>query len=438
MLRAPFSSEFDPSEEAEGSIDPMGLAPGYERLADRLLPAVTVRMGHPRFVTALALGACVCEGWDADATAADDITPPWLVWEWFVVEAFVRAEEALSGRSGVPGIQKVRRALRNQRPVSASAYLKTPTAFGFTGVFRRLARGIGIITDEGLLDDGGYELVTAWAKDQGLDGIIEASGGDGRAFRDRLRRAVSQGMEKGHTTPQSGEFWRDLARRLDPIAPGRYERRVLLNRISSLAGPLEMILHLKESLIEQGGISERKEEAPFLRKIGRSAPPDLKQLLTAIDAYEAFGRAITDAFDGLRYLASSNGGAPVDAKDFSSTKAAKSALDALSKSLVRIRAHPMLLEWERDQKGLAQAVERFDGVRAGEDLFDAVLNHHEHVQRDKPPNGKRLWFERGAGDKVVLRSGYTLNEPPDEEGGYVHEYRIPTFSRFLGDLGALR
>jgi hypothetical protein len=98
----------------------------------------------------------------------------------------------------------------------------------------------------------------------------------------------------------------------------------------------------------------------------------------------------------------------------------------------------MLLEWERDQKGLAQAVERFDGVRAGEDLFDAVLNHHEHVQRDKPPNGKRLWFERGAGDKVVLRSGYTLNEPPDEEGGYVHEYRIPTFSRFLGDLGALR
>ena len=93
MLRAPFSSEFDPSEEAEGSIDPLGLQPGYERLADRLLPAVTVRMGHPRFVTAMAVGACVCDEWDTDAVAADDITPPWLVWEWFVVEAFVRAEE---------------------------------------------------------------------------------------------------------------------------------------------------------------------------------------------------------------------------------------------------------------------------------------------------------------------------------------------------------
>ena len=71
MLRAPFSSEFDPSEEAEGSIDPLGLAPAYERLADRLLPAVTVRMGRPRFVTAMALGACVCGDWDTDAVSLD-------------------------------------------------------------------------------------------------------------------------------------------------------------------------------------------------------------------------------------------------------------------------------------------------------------------------------------------------------------------------------
>ena len=160
MLRAPFSSEFDPSEEAEGSIDPLGLQPGYERLADRLLPAVTVRMGHPRFVTAMAVGACVCDEWDTDALAADEKTPPWLVWEWFVVEAFVRAENSLSGISRIPGIQKVRRALGKQRPVSATAYLKTPTAFGFTGVFRRLARGIGILTDDGSLDNG----ATNWSR----------------------------------------------------------------------------------------------------------------------------------------------------------------------------------------------------------------------------------------------------------------------------------
>lgn len=437
MLRAPFSSEFDPSQEAEGSIDPLGLQPGYERLADRFLPAVTVRMGHPRFVTAMAVGACICEDWDTDAVAADEITPPWLVWEWLVIEAFVRAEDSLSGASGIPGVQKVRRALRNQRPVSATAYLKTPTAFGFTGVFRRLAHGIGVLTEGGLLDDGGYELITAWARDQHLDGIIDASDGDGRAFRDRLRRAVAQGLDKGHTTYQPGDFWRDLARRFDPMTPGRREKKVLLDRILLRAGKAEMVAHVKDALIAQGGVAAREEEAPFLRKVTRKAPPDLMQLLAAIDAYEAFARVITDAFDGLRYCATGQGGAPVDAQNFSSLRTAKFALAALGPSLARIRSHPTLLEWERDQKGLAQAVDRFAGVRNTGDLFEAILDHHEHVQREKPPNGKRPWFERAPRGRVVVRSGYTLSEPPEEKGGYVHEYRIPTFSGFLADLGAL-
>ncbi len=438
MLRAPFSSEFDPSEEAEGSIDPLGLAPVYERLADRLLPAVTVRMGRPRFVTAMAIGACICERWDADSLAADEITPPWLVWEWFVVEAFVRAEELLAEKSSIPGIQKVGRAVRSRRPVSAAAYLKTPGTFGFTGVFRRLVLEVGILTEDGRLDDGGYELATAWAKDQGLSGIVDGSSGDGYAWRERLRRAVSQGMEKGHTTYQPGEFWRDLAQRLDPARPGRNERKVLLNRILSRAGQVDMIACLHKALIEQGGVDDREGEAPFLRKLSSHAPTELRQLLTAIDAYEAFGRAITDAFDALRYCASINGGAPVDAKAFSSTKAATTALKALRPSLARILNHPMLLEWERERPGLLQAVEQFEGVRNSGELFDAILNHHTRVQKNKPPNSKRDWFERAPRGKVVVRSGYSLHEPPEGPGAYVHEYRIPTFSRFLADLGAFK
>ena len=107
MFTAPFSSEYDPSEEGEGSIDPLGLQTTYERLADRLLPAVTVRMGRPRFVTAMAVGACVCEAWDSDRVAADGITPPWLVYEWLVVEAFVRAQSQLKAATGIPGIYQV-------------------------------------------------------------------------------------------------------------------------------------------------------------------------------------------------------------------------------------------------------------------------------------------------------------------------------------------
>lgn len=438
MLRAPFSSEFDPPDEAEGSTDPLGLFPSYERLADRLLPAVTVRMGHPRFVTAIAVGARVCEDWDADAVAADDLTPPWLVWEWFVVEAFVRSEDSSSTMSGVPGIQKVRRALRNRRPVCATAYLKTPSAFGFTGVYRRLARGIGIITDDGTLDDGGYELVSAWAKDQGLDGFLEASGGAGSSYRERLRRAVAQGMEKGHTTTQPRDFWREFARRLDPMTPGSRERSILIERILSRAGNVEMVAHLTDALIKQRGVGGRDQEAPFLRKLSRGAPPELRNLLTAIEAYEAFGRTITDAFDGMRYCASTNGGAPLDAESFAATKTAKSTLELLAPSLARVRSHPTLMEWDRDYKSIAQAIERFEGVRTITDLFEAILHHHEQIQRGKPPQGKRTWFERGTRGRVVLRAGHTVQEPFSGKGGFVHEYRIPTFSGFLNDLGVIR
>ncbi|TXT26331.1 MAG: hypothetical protein FD134_575 [Gallionellaceae bacterium] len=395
-------------------------------------------MGRPRFVTAMALGACICENLDTDAVSADGVTPAWLVYEWFVVEAFVRAEESLTEKFGIPGIQKVQRAVRNQRPVSLVSYLKTPTVFGFTGVFRRIARAIGILTENGRLDNGGYELLAAWAKDQGLDGIVDSSNGEGHAFRERLRRAVSQGMEKGHTTPQAGVFWRELVQRLDPARPGRNESKALLGRILSKAGPPDMVACLNEALVLQNGINNREDEAPFLRKLSGHAPADLKQLLIAIDAYEAFGRAITDAFNGLRLCASSNGGAPVDAKIFSASKSAMKALEALAPSIARIRAHPTLLEWESDQTGLVQALERFDGVRSSADLFDAVLNHHEQVQRNKPPNGKRAWFERATHGRVMVRAGYSLHELPESQGSYVHEYRIPTFSGFLADLGAFR
>ena len=212
----------------------------------------------------------------------------------------------------------------------------------------------------------------AWARDQHLDGIIDGAG-DGSSFRERLRRAVARGMDRGHTTPQPSQFWRDLTSRLHPSKPGCNEKKVLLNRILSRAGPVEMIVALKEALIAQRGVSTRDEEAGFLRTLATKAPPDLKQLLTAIDAYEDFARAITDAFDGLRHCATIRGRAPVEAQDFASVEATKVALAALARSLQRIHSHPTLLEWERERKELAQAVELFDGVRNASNSFDAVL-----------------------------------------------------------------
>src|SRR5258706_8227897 len=96
MLLPPLLSTFDPVLESEGSIDPLSLSPIYDRLADRILPALTVRMRRIRFVTAMCVAARVCaDDYEDDDVAKDEVTPPWLVFEWFVVEALVRKKEEL-------------------------------------------------------------------------------------------------------------------------------------------------------------------------------------------------------------------------------------------------------------------------------------------------------------------------------------------------------
>ena len=149
MLQPPLASEFDPAESDETSIDPLGLATTYERLADQMLGNVTVRMTRIRLVTAIAVGAVVAETWDDGEVAKDEVSTADMVFEWLTLIAFVRpgrggAEERLRR---VGGMQKVKRALLAGNPISAKTYLKTPRVFGFSGVFRRFAEGIFDLED---------------------------------------------------------------------------------------------------------------------------------------------------------------------------------------------------------------------------------------------------------------------------------------------------
>ncbi len=43
-MLVPYRSEFDPEVLGEGSIDPSGLAPFVDRLADWIFPGMTARM----------------------------------------------------------------------------------------------------------------------------------------------------------------------------------------------------------------------------------------------------------------------------------------------------------------------------------------------------------------------------------------------------------
>jgi hypothetical protein len=438
-LSPPVLSELDPVIAAEGSIDPLSLGRVYDHLADRILPALTVRMSRIRFVTAIAVGARVCADWEDEDLAADGVTPPWLVYEWFVVEAFVRERESLRQREGalrIPGQRKVANAIRARRPLSGSAYLKTPTVFGLTGIFRRLVEKARVVTTDLRLDDAGYELVRAWEKDQGLEGFLEAGGGEGARFRKALQSAVEQGMRKGHTVDQGHDFWREVAARLDPGAVGRAERKQL---DAIVRGVGEQRLGFSRELVEaveaRGDLLTFPEETDFLRKLAPKASPGLAEALAAIDEFEAICRPISSAFDLLRHQSTGNGGVAVGPAEFAEHHDGPKLAKAVRAAVERLKQAATLLDWEPEVRDL---VDRYEPVANAADLFRAVVEHHEAAQRDKPPDGKRPWLERTRDERVLVRTAYQVAEKPGSWDLYTHEYRIPTLSHFLADLGRFR
>ena len=106
--------------------------------------------------------------------------------------------------SGLPGVRKTRDCLRDRLHLSAPRNLKTPTVFGFHGVYRVLADNLNIIRD-GFLGDVGYELLTTWEKEQNLAGFFNSDHGPGANRRQQIQSAVYDGMQKG-STARSGSW----------------------------------------------------------------------------------------------------------------------------------------------------------------------------------------------------------------------------------------
>jgi hypothetical protein len=390
-------------------------------------------MGRPRFVTTIAVGALLAQHWQPDALASDGITPPWLAFEWFVVEAFVREKDLLGPGPRIPGIMKAQRALANGRPLSSLSYLKTPTVFGYTGIFRRLARELRVITADGRLDDAGYELLSVWSDEQGLPGFIDGTDGIGAGLRNHFLRAIGQAMERGATTSQSADFRKSIVLRLDPAKIGSSESQLLYSLLQSRAGPPHMVGPICDALAARKSQIEPSDEGEFLRVLSRNVVPEFQALLTAIDAYEALCGLLTDSFDRVRFLGANSRGAPIGITDFRGEEVDR-LIEKMPAAIAAIELHPALLEWEPNIQLLLNG---FRDVRDAEQMYSALLAHHEFVQGEKPPNGKRPWFERERSDRILVRSDYVLEQAPAPRVANVHEYRIPTFSRFLADLGAL-
>lgn len=422
----------DPLTTGEGALDPLGLATLGDRLADLILPGLRARMQRPRFLTAMAVCAHVCQDIE-DKVAADHVTPAHIVFEWLLVEGLVRAADRRD-TMGTPGVLKAQAVRESGEPMRASAYLRTPGVFGYHGVYKPLARHLGIVDEDMRLADTGYVLLKDWQTEQGLPGFLPTvtGNGAGTVMRDALRSAVDDALREGCTT-RSGQWkgWTLLASHLAPARIGPAESavicRLLLDPKAETRGEIFRLL-------QENVTPEEMPEARVVRDVLiPRASAESKVILRAMVEYETACSLLEAAFQWIQCLSSQAGARAITPAEYGATPEVRRIATALPGALRRTEDAivPMSL---LIQKELAITAKAFDSVKTPEDLFEAILSHHHDIQQAKQPDGKRDWFERGPDGSTFVRIPYRVTKAPEVSARWNRPYRVDTVRSFLSDL----
>jgi hypothetical protein len=430
-LLAPLLTEKDDVESSEGGIDPLGTEPLADALAVKLAPGVRERQRHPRFLTAMAVSLEVCRDFDEETLATDGISAPWMVFEWYVVEGLVRSTDARE-RLGVPGSQKAARARADGVPLSARRYLKTPTVFGFDGVYRQLARTLGI-EDNGRLGEAGFELLSVWAVEEGLPGFAGSGDGPGQAVRSQLKDAVRAGLELGSTARGGGwSGWEFFQKHLSPYGAKPREARFIARALVN--DPKGFRRDVIESLIAAKGLrvwEATGSEREFHRVLRVAAREELRDLLDAIEGFESFSRLCQDAFQDCLCEMTRRGGKKTSLASLAAIASVRLASKRIPESFGEVM---MQLEPVGENVRFGETFAGIAERGSVAEWVERLLEHHRKTQRRKPPNGKSPWFERFDDGSLIIRPDYRTEEPGTHDNGYVHLYRTSSLWQFARDL----
>lgn len=308
----PLLSESDPKESAEGSIDPLGMYPIADLLASRMVPGVRERQRHPRFLTILAASLSLCSQFDDETVATDDVSAPWMVFEWYVVEGLTRATTDTKLLRGLPGRDKAEKARLDDVPLSARRYLKTAATFGFHGIYRALSRELGVETAESL-GEAGFAILEAWEREQGLKGFMGFGNGPGRSERQRLIDGIADGLKAGATARKTwGYFFAEHFGIYETRPLESDQIRLALVTANSAKHDNGFRGEIFEALTSKPGqlfwseqiATNDPAERRFHEWLMNSARGPLVELLAAIGVYERFCRYLQDALDDcLKYMA---------------------------------------------------------------------------------------------------------------------------------------
>lgn len=425
----PLLSIHDPEGAGSTSLDPLGLTPIGEQLAVELIPGVRERQSHPRYLTAIAVSHEVCRNL-ADEVAVDGVSEPWQVFEWYVVEGLVRCAGDTSDAK-VPGSQKTRKALDQGLPLCASRYLKTPTIFGFHGVYRLLARTLRVEQSD-YLSDFGFELLDVWQKEQGLHGFSGTLGGPGKWQRDSLMDAVKDGLKAGATNRSAAWFgWQFFFNHLEPTKAGPKEAALIWRELRSKStGYCAEALDFLVSKEGQALVAERASEKKLYAALKKVATNEFRSRIEVIQRYEAFCRLLHDAFEACRYEITQTrmGVQPGVLGGLAAvTRAAEKIPAAFAEAEGCIPDESRRTRFQTTFQELAQQ-------RTPTNFAMALYEHHKRIQKAKPPEGKAPWLERHFDGSILIHPDYQLDDAPELSAEFVNPYRLKSLWSFATDL----
>jgi len=430
----PFLSEFDPAKTSEGSLDPLGLYSIADRLATKLVPGFRERMRHPRFLTSIAAGAHICSEYDEDAVAKDGVSPPYQVFEWYVVQALVRDfKDNLEEITGLPGRDKAFDAMKKDIPLCAENYLKTAFVFGFHGVYRTLAENLGV-TQDGRLGEAGDRLLRVWESEQDLKGFYTRKEGPGSNLLRAMRSAVKDGMESGKVMRK----WNwgensEIAKKFAIYKAGSSEKDQLLGllNLDQSTTRSQVIEFLSSNSGSEEWLREGMER-DFHDALLKKATGELKVLLECIQAYERFARLAQDAFDDCLFYMSQKKNR-TSLTELEGLPAVKKAKKELPKTLPEVLEQLSMFGYSDD---FVHSFDDIDARNGGKYWAEQLINHHLRIQKNKPPLGKNPWFDRFDDNTFYIRPMYCRDRQPDpNNNSYVHYYRTRPLWDFLKDLG---
>jgi hypothetical protein len=455
----PTATPHDPAEDPPGSVDPLGTFVQAERLAEILLPGLTARMWRGRLLTITTLAGHVADRVVIRMNRDDVRLEARLAFERLLVSAIVRkaerdAEYADAPRN-LPGRELAQAALLAGEPLTRANFLKGQAVNGPFGVMARLARQLELIDDEGRPGRNAARLLSAWAEDENLDGILEDSGA--RVGAKWLSEAVSRTVAciaSDHWPGPSYSIWEQLALNVRPDRIGRREKRFLLEILRASPMRSRMVELLKSEIqlfrgVWKGQVSRGEVERKVLLEGVKPAltKDPLDQLIgatiSAADAYEQTAGLLQQSFDTLVFALRKRQGRarpqeivddPRIRRHLEKTRVGfQKIIPVIDRAVEMLDRQPSVSKVQVVDPLRKVRADAYEAMTSVEQLADSVMRRHSRVQRVKR---KAAWIETGP-HWTLMPGEHRVDSDilPVWQNAYLHPFKIPNVYSLLTDLG---